>query len=103
MRSQAPGRRAAATWRDQRVMNVHWTVGSDKIRLVRRDRTQRNLDLVEIDVATNSTKTLLTESVENAALEPQNVRYVRPGGDMLWWSERSRCFCFGPTARRSAV
>jgi dipeptidyl aminopeptidase/acylaminoacyl peptidase len=76
-------------WRDQRVMNVHWTVGSDKIRLVRRDRTQRNLDLVEIDVATNSTKTLLTESVENAALEPQNVRYVRPGGDMLWWSERS--------------
>ena len=76
-------------WKDQRLMDTHWTTGSDKIRIVRRDRTQRNLDLVEIDLGARAAKTLLTESIENAALEPQPVRYTRRGGDMIWWSEKS--------------
>jgi dipeptidyl aminopeptidase/acylaminoacyl peptidase len=76
-------------WKDQRLMNVHFNVGSDKIRMVRRDRLQRNLDLIEIDLASGATKTLLTESLESAALEPQNVRYTSKGGDIIWWSERS--------------
>ena len=76
-------------WKDQRLMDVHWTVGSNALRLVRRDRTQRNLDLIEVDLATRAVKTLLAESIENAALEPQPVRYVKRGGDMIWWSERS--------------
>jgi dipeptidyl aminopeptidase/acylaminoacyl peptidase len=80
---------AVKKWKDQRLMDVHWTTGSDKIRVVRRDRTQRNLDLVEIDLGTHAVKTILTESIENAALEPQPVRYVKRGGDMIWWSERS--------------
>ncbi|HSL70388.1 MAG TPA: prolyl oligopeptidase family serine peptidase, partial [Longimicrobiales bacterium] len=30
-----------------------------------------------------------TESTENANLERQNLRYVKAGGDFIWWSERS--------------
>jgi dipeptidyl aminopeptidase/acylaminoacyl peptidase len=76
-------------WKDQRLYNVHWTNGSDKLRFTRRDRLQRNLDLCELDVKTGECKVLLNESVENAFLEVQNVRYVKPGGDMIWWSERT--------------
>ncbi|MFI5311933.1 MAG: DPP IV N-terminal domain-containing protein, partial [Gemmatimonadales bacterium] len=76
-------------WRDERLMNIHWTVGSDKLRLVRRDRPQRSLELVEITLSTGATKTLITESVENANLEAPQVRYVKGDGDIIWWSERS--------------
>jgi dipeptidyl aminopeptidase/acylaminoacyl peptidase len=76
-------------WRDERLLNVHWTTGSDKLRIVRRDRPQRNLELIEVDVTSGAIKSLLTESVENANLESQAPRYVKGGGDMIWWSERS--------------
>ncbi|MFN8582770.1 MAG: DPP IV N-terminal domain-containing protein, partial [Gemmatimonadaceae bacterium] len=76
-------------WRDQRLFYPHWTTGSDKLRLVRRDRPQRNLELIEVDLTTGAIKSLLTESVENANLESQAPRYVKGGGDMIWWSERS--------------
>jgi dipeptidyl-peptidase 4 len=78
-----------AKWKDQRLVQVHWTTGSDRLRLVRRDRLQRNLELVEVDLATNGVRTLLTESVENAYLEMQPIRYLKAGGDFLWWSERT--------------
>jgi dipeptidyl-peptidase 4 len=76
-------------WRDERLMNIHWTTGSDKLRLVRRDRPQRSLELIEITLATGATRTLITESVENANLEAPQVRYVKGGGDIIWWSERT--------------
>lgn len=80
-----------AHWKDQRMFNIHWpsATSTDKLRLMRRDRLQRNLELVEIDLATNATKALITESVENANLEVQNARYTKAGGDIIWWSERS--------------
>jgi dipeptidyl aminopeptidase/acylaminoacyl peptidase len=76
-------------WKDQRLLHIHWTVGHDKLRLVRRDRLQRNLELIEVDLASGAITPLLFESVENAFLETQPVRYVKGGGDMIWWSERS--------------
>ena len=76
-------------WQDQRLMDVHWTTGSKTLRLVRRDRLQRNLELIEVDLGTGAITPLLTESVEHASLQPQRVRYVKRGGDMIWWSERS--------------
>ena len=81
-------------WKDQRLFDIHWTTGSDKLRLVRRDRLQRNLELIEVDLASKAIRSLITESVENASLERQNVRYVHDNGktkrgDMIWWSERS--------------
>jgi dipeptidyl aminopeptidase/acylaminoacyl peptidase len=81
-------------WKDQRLFNIHWTTCSEKLRLVRRDRLQRNLELIEVDLASKAIKPLISESVENASLERQDVRYVYDDGkvkrgDMLWWSERS--------------
>ncbi len=76
-------------WRDQRLVNVHWPVNSSAFRLVRRDRLQRNLELLEISTASLTPRTLLTESVEDAFLEIQPVRYVTRGGDFVWFSERS--------------
>jgi dipeptidyl aminopeptidase/acylaminoacyl peptidase len=76
-------------WRDQRLLYTHWTTGSSKLRLVRRDRPQRQLELVEIDLTSGAAKTLLTETIVNANLESQAPRYVRGGGDMIWWSERA--------------
>ncbi|MEO7520832.1 MAG: DPP IV N-terminal domain-containing protein [Gemmatimonas sp.] len=78
-------------WKDQRIVNIHWpsATSTAKLRMMRRDRLQRNLELVEIDLQTNAVKTLITESVENANLEVQNARYTKAGGDIIWWSERS--------------
>jgi dipeptidyl-peptidase 4 len=76
-------------WKDQRLTNIHWTTGSEKLRLVRRDRLQRNAELVEVDLASKAVKPLINEVVQNAYLEMQPVRYLKPGGDMVWWSERS--------------
>ena len=76
-------------WRDQRLFYPHWTTGSSKLRLVRRDRPQRQLELVEIDLASGAARTLLTEAIVNANLESQQPRYVKGGGDMIWWSERA--------------
>jgi dipeptidyl-peptidase-4 len=78
-------------WKDQRLMNIHWpsATSTAKLRMMRRDRLQRNLELVEIDLPTGAVKTLITEAVENANLETQNTRYTKTGGDIIWWSERS--------------
>jgi dipeptidyl aminopeptidase/acylaminoacyl peptidase len=75
-------------WKDQRLFDIHWPVGSDRVRLVRRDRLQRNLELIEVSIPSLATRVLLTESVENAYLERKNVQYVKSGGDFVWWSER---------------
>ena len=77
-------------WRDQQVTNVHWPVkSSETVRFIRRDRLQRNLELVEMNTTTNATRVLLTESVEDAQLEIQPVYYTKRGGDFVWFSERS--------------
>jgi dipeptidyl aminopeptidase/acylaminoacyl peptidase len=76
-------------WKDQRLFNVHWTTGSDRLRLVRRDRLQRNLEMIEINLADGKTTQLLSEALENNSLERQNVMYTKRGGDFVWWSERS--------------
>jgi dipeptidyl-peptidase 4 len=76
-------------FRDGRLFDIHWPDTSDRLRFVRRDRLQRNMELCELDLKSEEVKVLLTESVENAFLERQNVRYVKPGGDFLWFSERN--------------
>lgn len=76
-------------WKDQLLMDVHFQdTTSDKLRFVRRDRLQRNLELCEVDLANFKVTPLLSESIENAFLETQPAKYVKPGGDFIWWSER---------------
>lgn len=77
-------------YKDQRLSNTHWQdTTSESLRFTRRDRLQRNLELCELNLTTQAITVLLTEKVENAFLEVQEVRYVKPGGDFLWFSERS--------------
>ena len=76
-------------YKDQLLLNVHFTSNSDHIRFVRRDRLQRNLELCDYDLNSDQVKILFTENIENAFLEIQPVKYVKPGGDFLWFSERT--------------
>ncbi len=76
-------------YKDQQLFNIHFTKTPGVLRFVRRDRLQRNLQLCEMALDTGAIKVLLEESVENAFLERQNVNYVKPGGDFIWFSERT--------------
>ncbi len=77
-------------WKDQRLQAPHWPVdNSSRMRFTRRDRLQRNAELVEYDPFANTTKVLVTESVEGSFLELGQPRYIKTGGDFIWQSERS--------------
>jgi len=78
-------------WKDQRLFDIHWPSDaiSDRLRLVRRDRPQRALELIEVDLVAGTTRVILTENTENAHLRRQNVRYVKDGGDFIWSSRRT--------------
>jgi dipeptidyl aminopeptidase/acylaminoacyl peptidase len=76
-------------WKDQQLFNIHWLDSSEHLRFVRRDRPQRHVELCDIDMKINYVKPLITEETETGFIGTLPVRYVKPGGDMLWWSERS--------------
>ena len=76
-------------WKDQRLFDLHWNGTADHLRMVRRDRTQRHLELIDVALPSQQTTELLREDLENSSSERQNVRYVKTGGDLIWWSERS--------------
>lgn len=77
-------------WKDQRIFDMHFQdASSDVLRFVRRDRLQRNLQVCDIDLKSKAVSVLIEESVENAYLETQMIRYIKAGGDFLWWSERT--------------
>ncbi|MBL0171201.1 MAG: DPP IV N-terminal domain-containing protein [Gemmatimonadaceae bacterium] len=101
-------------WRDQRIVasgQVGVTIGGGRgggggaappagpgywmgktgttIRVVRRDRLQRNVEFVELDIATGQSKVLFSDTKGDAgSLELQGPTYVKTGGDFLWFSER---------------
>ena len=83
-------------WKDQSNSSPHWGTTSDKLRVIRRDRLRQHLELIEVDLANNNNvRVLVTEAVQGATLEGQpvgisyNARYVKEGGDFIWWSERN--------------
>ena len=80
----------AKKWKDQQYIGgTRWDTPT-KLRLVRRDRLQRNMEYIEYDITSGSVTTLITEKVENANLEgPQVVYTAKDNGDIVWWSERS--------------
>jgi dipeptidyl-peptidase-4 len=81
---------AVDKYKDQRLSDIHWQdTTSDSLRFVRRDRLQRNLEVCEVDLKSKAVKPLLTESVENSNLEAMPIKYVKPGGDFVWYSERT--------------
>jgi len=76
-------------WKDQRLFDIHWNGTSEHLRMVRRDRTQRHFELIDFAMPSQTVTQLLKEDIENNSSERQNVRYVKTGGDFIWWSERS--------------
>jgi len=76
-------------WKDQRLFDIHFNGNADHLRMVRRDRTQRHFELIDIAMPAQTTTQLLQEDIDNNSSERQNVRYIKTGGDFIWWSERS--------------
>lgn len=77
-------------WKDQRVSEIDWREGSStKLRFLRRDRLQRNSEFCEMDLGTGETTCLIPESIVDGFLERQPTKEIKPGGDFIWWSERS--------------
>jgi dipeptidyl-peptidase 4 len=76
-------------WKDQRLFDLHWDGNASHLRMVRRDRTQRHMELIDVDMASHVVSPLLREDVEKNSSERQNVRYVKTAGDFIWWSERT--------------
>lgn len=77
-------------WKDQRVSEIAWREGSStKLRFLRRDRLQRNSELCEMDLGTGEVNSMIPESVVDGFLERQATKEIKPGGDFVWWSERS--------------
>jgi dipeptidyl aminopeptidase/acylaminoacyl peptidase len=100
--------RVAAKWKDESYLDLHWAraperaedetqepdaaalAGSgDELRMLRRDRLLRNVELCSIDTRTGGCEALFEEGFMEAYLAPQSVRYLRDRGEMIWWSERS--------------
>lgn len=79
-------------WPDQHLLHIHWTNGgSEKLRMTRRVRSRRALELIEVDVATGHIDVLVTESVDRGKARPQRPRYMGEdnSGDFLWYSRRT--------------
>lgn len=76
-------------WENESYLNVHWAKRSEFLRFVRRDRLYRNVELCEINTKTGESKVLISESVNDANIETQDVRYVNDKQQMIWWSERT--------------
>ncbi|MBC8089724.1 MAG: DPP IV N-terminal domain-containing protein, partial [Phycisphaerae bacterium] len=84
------GGRGGAPGGPQAANQGYWMGKSGTtMRVVRRDRLQRNMELVELDVATGQSKVLVSDSKGDwGSLEPQQPVYVKTGGDFIWFSER---------------
>jgi dipeptidyl aminopeptidase/acylaminoacyl peptidase len=79
-------------WPDQRLLDIHWTNGTgEKLRMVRRARTQRALELIEVDVQSLQIRPLVSEAVDEGHLRTTNVRYLGEdnSGDFIWYSRRT--------------
>lgn len=78
-------------WKDQRISDIHWNgTTSDHLRFVRRDRTQRHLEVVDLALPSQTATQLLHEDADvGALLDTLPLKYVKKGGDFLWFSERT--------------
>src|SRR5205085_10485443 len=76
-------------FKDERYSGIAWGKTPGELRIIRRDRLQRNLEVCRIDAATGAEKCLFAEGFEAAFLDSQPLRYVEETDELLWWSERS--------------
>ncbi len=82
-------------WKDQRISSMHYGSTSERIRMWRRDRLQRNAELIEVDLSKgNSVRVMVAENFVDANIEPATlqVKYLNGttrDGDFVLWSERT--------------
>lgn len=81
---------ALKKWKDQRLYDIHWNGKTgEHLRMIRRDRTQRHFEMLDVALPSQAITTGIREDVENNSSEAVATRYVKTGGDFIWWSERS--------------
>ena len=74
-------------WKDESYLDTRWWEG--KLRVLRRDRTMRQLEYCELDPHTNEVKVLFSEKSKRGSIETQSIRYLEERKEMVWWSQRS--------------
>ena len=67
--------------------SVKWLGGNDHFYLVRRSRDLKRYDLCRVDLAADSTKTVIAERL-NTYVEVRDPKFLS-NGDFVWWSERN--------------
>src|SRR5690606_12840295 len=82
-------RQVERKWLHESYLNVHFFGDGHELRFVRRDRLQRNAEFCALDPKTGAVRVLLSETIEDATLALQNVRYLEKRKQFVWWSERS--------------
>ena len=81
--------RVNSKWKDERYGPLTWGKTADELRVIRRDRLQRNLEVCTINVKTGDAKCQIIESFDSAFLDYQTPRAIDESSDFIWWSERS--------------
>ncbi len=97
-------------WKDEGYQNLHWpkappsdsdddddedaeepdvTGSGDELRMIRRDRLVRNVEMCSINTRTSEVRVLLEDGFDGANISSKSVRYLKDRGEMIWWSERS--------------
>lgn len=81
--------RLAPRWKDEGYSGLDWAEEGSELRIVRRDRLMRNVELCTLDPRTMEPKVLIEEGFESANVAPQGVRYLEERKELIWWSERT--------------
>ena len=68
---------------------MNWSEEGHQLRLIRRDRLLRNIELLTIEPLTMTSKVLIEEGFEEATISPKGVRYLDDRKELIWWSERT--------------
>ena len=76
---------AADAYKD--YASATWMGTNDSFWLIRRSRDLKRLDLCRVDLAADSTRTVVAERL-NSYVENRSPKFL-PGGDFVWWSERN--------------
>ena len=76
---------AADAYKD--YASATWMGGNDYFWLIRRSRDLKRMDLCRVDLAADSTRTVVAERL-NSYVETRSPKFL-PGGDFVWWSERN--------------
>ena len=65
-----------------------WMGDNDGFYMIRRSRDLKRTDLLRVNVAEDSARTVVHETL-NTYVETRNPRFIGGGKELIWWSERN--------------